>query len=46
MRQRNVKNKKEIINNSRYIILNPSDYKGSWNKLFKGSTTPPTIRII
>ncbi len=34
MRQRNVKNKKEIINNSKYIILNPSEYIGSWNKLF------------
>ena len=34
MRQRNVKNKKEIINNSRYIILNPSDYKKKWSILF------------
>lgn len=34
MRQRNVKNKKEIINNSKYIILNPEDYCGSWKKLF------------
>jgi tRNA (guanine-N7-)-methyltransferase len=37
MRQRNVKNKKEIINNSKYIILNPSDYLGNWNKLFNNS---------
>ena len=34
MRQRNVKNKKEIINNSKYIILEPSDYLGKWQKLF------------
>ena len=34
MRQRNVKNKKEIINNSNYIILNPSEYKSNWHKLF------------
>ena len=34
MRQRNVKNKKDIINNSKYIILNPNDYKGVWNKQF------------
>ena len=37
MRQRNVKNKKEIINNSKYIILNPSDYCGKWKKLFNNS---------
>ena len=34
MRQRNVKNKIEIINNSKYIILNPIDYCGKWNKIF------------
>lgn len=34
MRQRNVKNKKEIINNSKYIISNPSEFIGKWNKLF------------
>ena len=34
MRQRNVKNKKEIINNSKYIILNPKEYRGSFKKLF------------
>ncbi len=37
MRQRNVKNKKEIINNSKHIILNPSEYLGSWNKLFNNT---------
>ncbi len=34
MRQRNVKNKKEIINNSKYIILNPNEYKSLWQKVF------------
>ena len=34
MRQRNVKNKKEIINNSHYVILNPKDYCGKWNLVF------------
>ncbi len=34
MRQRNVKNKKDIINNSRYIVLNPTDWKGKWQDLF------------
>lgn len=37
MRQRNVKNKKEIINNSKFIILNPCDYKGKWQKLFNNN---------
>ena len=34
MRQRNVKNKKEIINSSKYIISNPKEYQGKWKKLF------------
>ncbi len=37
MRQRNVKNKKDIINNSKYIILNPNDYCGKWKSLFNNS---------
>ena len=37
MRQRNVKNKKEIISNSKYIIENPSEYKGCFSKLFNNS---------
>ena len=37
MRLRNVKNKDEIMNSSSYIILNPKEYKGSWNKLFNSS---------
>ena len=34
MRQRNVKNKKDIIANSNYIILNPMEYKGRWKDVF------------
>ena len=37
MRQRNVKNKKEIINNSKYIIINPTEYIGFWSKLFNNN---------
>ena len=35
MRQRNVKNKKEIIENSKYFIEKPKEFKGNWNKVFK-----------
>lgn len=34
MRQRNVKNKEIIINNSRYIVFSPTDYIGCWHKIF------------
>ncbi len=34
MRQRNVKNKKNIIENSDYVILNPIEYKGMWQSVF------------
>lgn len=34
MRLRNVKNAKEIINNSNYSVLSPEDNKGKWNKVF------------
>ena len=44
MRQRNVKNKKEIINNSRYIISNPMELKGTWQKVFN-NTNPIYIEI-
>ena len=37
MRQRNVKNKKEIINSSKYIILHPEFYKGKWNLVFSNN---------
>ena len=44
MRLRNVKNAKDIINNSKYIVLNPYDYKGKWNSLFKNNN-PINIEI-
>ena len=34
MRLRNVKNKKEIMESSNYLILDYSKYKGNWNKYF------------
>lgn len=37
MRQRNVKNKKEIILSSSYFIDNPLEYKGNWNKVFQNN---------
>ena len=37
MRQRNVKNKKEIINNSNYVIANPMEYRGKWYELFENN---------
>ena len=44
MRQRNVKNKKEIINASKYIILNPKEYFGKWCTVF-GNRNPIYIEI-
>ena len=44
MRLRNVKNKKEIMDNSDYLIKNPRDYKGKWNELF-GNNNPIYIEI-
>lgn len=35
MRLRNVKNKEEILNHSKYLIKNPADYCGKWNVLFQ-----------
>lgn len=37
MRIRNVKNKDQILNNSKYLISNPTDFKGKWNTLFKNN---------
>ena len=44
MRQRNVKNKESIINNSKYFISNPTLYKGKWHTLFNNSN-PICIEI-
>ena len=37
MRIRNLKNTDELINNSKYLIDNPREYKGNWNKLFNNN---------
>ena len=37
MRQRNVKNKNEILNNSSYIIREPEQYLNNWQELFKNN---------
>lgn len=37
MRLKNVKKANEIITTGLYYIENPSQYKGSWNKLFKNN---------
>ena len=34
MRIRNIKNKKEILENSCFVLDNPFEYKGKWNKVF------------
>ena len=34
MRLRKLKNEKEILDSSKYIITNPQEYKGKWNQLF------------
>ncbi len=44
MRLRNVKNKEEIMNNSKYLIKNYYDYRGKWNNLF-GNDNPIYIEI-
>ena len=37
MRVRNVKDKEEIINNSHYVILEPSKYQEKWHQLFNNN---------
>lgn len=44
MRLRNVKNKEEIMNNSKYLVKDYFDYKGKWNELF-GNNNPIYIEI-
>ena len=34
MRLRNVKNKEEILNSSKYLIKNSEEYIGNWKSLF------------
>jgi len=37
LRLRNVKNKKEIMENSLLLIENPNEYKGNWKKVFNNN---------
>ena len=37
MRVRNIKNKKEILDNSKYVINDPCLYKGKWKEVFKNN---------
>ena len=39
MRQRNVKNKQEIMDNSPYLIINPKEYYNKWNTLFPNNNS-------
>lgn len=44
MRLRNVKNKKEIMDNSLYLVKDPTLYKGKWKEFF-GNNNPIYIEI-
>lgn len=44
MRLRNVKNAKDIVENSEYVIQNPVEYKGRFNELF-GNKNPIRLEI-
>lgn len=37
MRLRNVKNKEDILNNSKLLVRDYKDYKGKWNKFFNNN---------
>lgn len=37
MRLRNVKNKQQIMDSSNYLVRNPKEYRGSWNKFFNNN---------
>ena len=37
MRLKHIKNASEIISKSKYLINNPVEYKGKWNKLFNNN---------
>jgi len=44
MRLRKLKNAEELINSSKYIVLNPKEYIGKWNSLF-GNNNPIHIEV-
>ena len=37
MRLRNIKNAQDIINKNKYVVLNPKDYRGKMQQLFKNN---------
>ena len=39
MRLRNVRNAKEIVDNSDYVVHNPFEYKGKYKELFGNEKT-------
>ena len=45
MRLRNVKNAVEIVNNSKYVITNPTDYKGEYNSKIFNNSNPIHLEI-
>lgn len=45
MRLRNVKNAKEIVDGSKYVIHNPYDYKGNFDKEIFGNDNPIRLEI-
>lgn len=45
MRLRNVKNAVEIVNNSKYVITNPADYKGEYNSKIFNNSNPIHLEI-
>ena len=44
MRLRNVKNAKDIVKNSKFVVQNPSEYKGKYNEIF-GNNNPIHLEI-
>ena len=44
MRLRNVRNAKEIVNNSDYVVHNPQDWKGKYSELF-GNNNPIHLEV-
>lgn len=45
MRQRNVKNKNEIINSCEYNVNNPYEFKGKWNSVFNNDNKKLCLEI-
>lgn len=45
MRLRNVKNAREIVDNSSFVVHNPEEYKGNFKKLVFGNENPIHLEI-